>query len=80
MSRAFNATRQRKASEVTIVRMVIRVVASGTWLYDGKVYYARYRPGWEPGELFWPDSVGFMSPADAKTAAETELPGPVRWN
>lgn len=96
--------------------MVIRVVASGTWRYDGTqptvvrfvetdfdvwfgireadgdlahderptlnsdghVYYLR-RPGWELGEPFWPDRVGFMSGDDTKAAAEAELPGPVNW-
>lgn len=100
-----------------VVRM-IRVVATGTWLYDGvaqldvlvveadydfwfslgeadgeldsgeapvlnsegHVYYVRYRPGWRPAMPFWPDSAGFMSIANAKTAAEAKLLSPVTWS
>jgi hypothetical protein len=102
------------SSSVTIV---IRMVATGTWLYDGTVptvvrviesdcdfwfdiaeadgdlpkgeeprlnesglaYYLRYRPGWEPGQTFWPDSKGFMSVDAAKAAAEARVPGEVSW-
>jgi hypothetical protein len=96
---------------------MLKVVATGTWLYDdsvptvvrvietdrdfwfdigdadkdlsegevpqinpiGLVYYLRTKPGWEPGQAFWPDSQGFMTIEDAKAAAETQVPGTVSW-
>jgi hypothetical protein len=47
---------------------------------DGHLYYVRYRPGWPDGErTFWPDSEGFETLEEAAAAAESAVPGPIRW-
>ena len=47
---------------------------------DGRLYYVRHRPGWpEEERAFWPDSQGFSTLEEAVDAAESAVPGPIRW-
>ncbi len=46
---------------------------------DGNAYYLCFRPDWEEGQSFWPDSVGYMSEAEAKADAERRVPTPINW-
>jgi hypothetical protein len=46
---------------------------------QGFLYYVRHRPGWSPGQQFWPDGQGFDSVDEAKAAAEARVPGAITW-
>ncbi|MBB4761692.1 hypothetical protein BJ971_002248 [Actinoplanes digitatis] len=47
---------------------------------EGQLYYVRHRPGWpDDGRLFWPDSRGFHTLAEAVSAAEAAVPDSVVW-
>ncbi|MCX5207188.1 hypothetical protein OG897_38005 [Streptomyces sp. NBC_00237] len=47
---------------------------------EGHLYYVRHQPGWsETDRWFWPDSPGFDTLAEAVTAAEAVVPGPIVW-
>lgn len=97
---------------------MVRVAATGVWLYDGDVrkpvrvvesdrdfwfdlgkangdlaadeqpilnadgltYYVLFRDDWEPGQSFWPDSVGFMTAEDARRSAEERVSSHIQWD